>query len=394
MAGKKVLLFDVGVYQASSITDGNSASQTVMVPVASGKVYAYEPNTTTDQTVYSDVSLSTPLAQPFSLDANGRAEVFVSNKIVKFVVKDSTDTTTIRTIDYVDGQRDTFEDNITFNGSVTFGASFGFSDGTVGSPGLQFSSDTNTGIRRIGADNMGIVAGGADKVDIDTTGIEAKVRIETIAGSAASPSLVSASDTDTGPYYPAANQYGISCGGTLVGEFTGTGFVLDQPIKVQDGAVSTPSFTFEGDTNSGLYHTGTADTWRLVAGGAEQAEVTTSGVSFVNGIDPGDTGTFIKTKVIQLGDWDMDATASITVSHGLTASKIRSVTGYVRDDAATTYYPIGQGATNSSTVSDCEVTSFDSTNVTLTRLTSGSFDGTDFNATTFNRGHIVVIYEA
>lgn len=43
--------------------------------------------------------------------------------------------------------------------------------GTVSAPSLTFASDTNTGIYRIGSDNLGIAANGAKVVDVATTGV-------------------------------------------------------------------------------------------------------------------------------------------------------------------------------------------------------------------------------
>jgi microcystin-dependent protein len=43
--------------------------------------------------------------------------------------------------------------------------------GTVSAPGVTFASDTNTGLYRIGADNLGIAANGAKVVDVATTGV-------------------------------------------------------------------------------------------------------------------------------------------------------------------------------------------------------------------------------
>lgn len=43
--------------------------------------------------------------------------------------------------------------------------------GTVSAPGIAFASDTNTGLYRIGADNLGIAANGAKVVDVATTGV-------------------------------------------------------------------------------------------------------------------------------------------------------------------------------------------------------------------------------
>lgn len=57
----------------------------------------------------------------------------------------------------------------TCSARIPFAAGIGVSDGTVSAPGINFSSDTNTGIYRIGADNIGVSLGGAKVIDIGTT---------------------------------------------------------------------------------------------------------------------------------------------------------------------------------------------------------------------------------
>jgi hypothetical protein len=42
-------------------------------------------------------------------------------------------------------------------------------DGSVGTPAINFSADTNTGIRRSAADTFAVVAGGADRLTVNTT---------------------------------------------------------------------------------------------------------------------------------------------------------------------------------------------------------------------------------
>lgn len=46
-----------------------------------------------------------------------------------------------------------------------------FPDGTQAVPGIRFTADENTGLRRTGADSMALVAGGADKARVDTSGL-------------------------------------------------------------------------------------------------------------------------------------------------------------------------------------------------------------------------------
>lgn len=97
----------------------------------------------------------------------------------------------------------------------------------------------------------------------------------------------------------------------------------------------------------------------------------------------------LNTKVIDIGDWDMDANNSVSVAHGLTLSKIRSVSVLIRQDLDVAFYDIyHSGGTVGTGTSGITV---DSTNITINRTLSGFFDSTGFNATSFNRGWITVI---
>lgn len=55
-------------------------------------------------------------------------------------------------------------------GRVTLGNVVSTPDGTVSSPGLSFTSDTNTGLYRPSSDNLGFVTGGSEKLRISDSG--------------------------------------------------------------------------------------------------------------------------------------------------------------------------------------------------------------------------------
>jgi hypothetical protein len=151
--------------------------------------------------------------------------------------------------------------------------------------------------------------------------------------------------------------------------------------------------TAGNDTFADMY-TKINDTFTALKAGAVGDVLTGAGV----GAEP----TYTTPAVVQsytiapinLGDWNMDSTASISVPHGLGADwkKIRSVTVIVRNDADTDYYPLVRIGTAGS--ADGGVTGWDSTNVNMQRVASGSggfFDGnTDFNATGYNRGYMLI----
>jgi microcystin-dependent protein len=54
---------------------------------------------------------------------------------------------------------------------IPFAAGIGMSDGSVGTPAINFTGDTNSGIYVIGPDNIGVAVAGAKVLDIATTGL-------------------------------------------------------------------------------------------------------------------------------------------------------------------------------------------------------------------------------
>lgn len=103
--------------------------------------------------------------------------------------------------------------------------------------------------------------------------------------------------------------------------------------------------------------------------------------------------TALDTKIIDIGDWDMDATIGISVAHGLSATEwktARVIDCIIRNDTDGTYSPLSRG-TNTG-VMDGYVASINSTNVNLSRVTGGNFDNTDYDSTSYNRGWITIKY--
>jgi hypothetical protein len=96
-------------------------------------------------------------------------------------------------------------------------------------------------------------------------------------GTAAAPSIYfKDSGTDTGIYSPGTDQVGISAGGTSRFEVSTTATTSTLPVVHPLGAVGTPSITFTGDLNTGIYSP-TADTIAFVEGGVEAARIDSSG---------------------------------------------------------------------------------------------------------------------
>jgi hypothetical protein len=134
------------------------------------------------------------------------------------------------------------------------------------------ASDTNTGIYFPAADAIGFVEGGVEAMRIDSNG-----RINLLAGSAANPTLnagLNASDTNTGIYFPAADTIGFAEGGVEAMRIDSNG-----TVNFLAGTVSLPAINAglsASDTNTGIYFP-SADTIGFVEGGTEAMRIDSNG---------------------------------------------------------------------------------------------------------------------
>ena len=100
----------------------------------------------------------------------------------------------------------------------------------------------------------------------------------------------------------------------------------------------------------------------------------------------------LRTKVIDIGAWNMDAVANLGFLHGIADfKKILSVTGSIRDDLDSSRYQLGDA--DSGGDMDVWVLDWNITTINLWRRTGGKFDATAFDDTGFSRGKVVIVYE-
>lgn len=105
-------------------------------------------------------------------------------------------------------------------------------------------------------------------------------------------------------------------------------------------------------------------------------------------IDPGGAAESLRTKVIEIGDWNMDTATAISVTHNLTLAKIRNMFATIRNDDDNLYYhfPFDGGSAE-------DWIRADGSSIVLTRKTGGIFDDAVlFNSLVFNRGWVTIVY--
>lgn len=101
-----------------------------------------------------------------------------------------------------------------------------FTDGSASAPSITFENDQNTGIYRSATDTITFTTGGTGRVSINTANLTTYLPIIAPAGTVSLPSYTFNSDTNTGLYSYSADEIGVSCGGTLVSRFYNSGFIM------------------------------------------------------------------------------------------------------------------------------------------------------------------------
>ncbi len=147
---------------------------------------------------------------------------------------------------------------VTKDGQTTITAPFKGANGSVGAPMYSFASDTNTGIYRIGADNIGVSAGGTKVLDITTTGLGL------IDGTVSLPAYTFASDLDSGVYRIGANNIGVGVNGAKVLDISTAGLNVVGVLSA-NGAAFSPLAQGAGLVNGTIAesNTGNAATFAI-----------------------------------------------------------------------------------------------------------------------------------
>lgn len=215
-----------------------------------------------------------------------------------------------------------------------------FLSGTAMAPGIAFLAATNTGLARLALDTMDLVVSGVSQVTLGAASILASSpmslinslntdtlnlapsaaaftndvlsltpsraanqaynainfvanSVQTAAlsgdgrwlvadGTAALPSYSFTGDSDTGIYRSTTNTLALATGGTQRVTLDTTSLASTLPFYAPNGSISAPAYTFSSDTNTGIYGSG-SDAILFTAGGVSQGYFNTSGFTVENG---------------------------------------------------------------------------------------------------------------
>lgn len=100
-------------------------------------------------------------------------------------------------------------------GATTSGGVYRGPVGALGAPTWSFSADTSTGMWRAGASDIAMSGGGTETLRVRTDGLYPRFGVLNPNGAVGSPSYSFDGDTDTGLYRVGANSLGVSTGGTV-----------------------------------------------------------------------------------------------------------------------------------------------------------------------------------
>ncbi len=95
----------------------------------------------------------------------------------------------------------------------------------------------------------------------------------------------------------------------------------------------------------------------------------------------------LKTKVIEIGDWNMDTTTDLVLNHGISdPTKIICVDGLIRNDADSTRYAFFSNTGGN-------MIQIVGSTIRPSIVTGGLFDAGIFVSTSYNRGWLIITYE-
>lgn len=166
------------------------------------------------------------------------------------------------------------------------------SDGSALTPAANFIGDTDTGMYRAATNRLGFATGGSSRLLIDTTFIESSLILGTVDGAVGAPGFYFSSDPNTGIYRIGADNAALVAGATASLQWNATQVFINAQLLLSDGSAGTPAIGFNTQNNTGFYRSATSKISMSVNGTAEDITAESGSFTFTaTGLTTSPTGT-------------------------------------------------------------------------------------------------------
>lgn len=156
-------------------------------------------------------------------------------------------------------------------------------DGTAADPSLAFAITPTTGIFTTGTNDLRITANGSQVAFFSTLGLSFSTGAQLLldSSSAASPGLAAGTDPGTGIFFDATpNTLAFSTNASERLRIANGSITSTVPVRGPSGSATTPSISFSGDIDSGLFTDG--NSVRMSVAGTERVVVEPDGTLSVS----------------------------------------------------------------------------------------------------------------
>ena len=169
---------------------------------------------------------------------------------------------------------------------------------------------------------------------------------------------------------------------------------LSYPFYIQEATATTENGSFADGSSQAVIDIEKAETASSAPVSGQYVTVSAAGEYaiglFANGLIDTENNVRLSTKVIEIGDWDMDANAQLNLTvpgwDFAEYKKIRSMSVIIRDDTDSYYRNLLEAG-------HYIFPNIVSADIRLNRDNAGLFDSTSYDSTSYNRGWVYITYE-
>lgn len=211
-------------------------------------------------------------------------------------------------------------------------------DGSAAAPGVSFTGDTNTGLRRPGTDAVAVVTGGVDRLTVDTSAVTAALPVKAADGSAAAPAVTFATDADTGLFREAENTLAVAAGGVKRVAVDTANAKFSVAVRPPAGTPAAPGLAFAED-DSGFYWQSDGLFYAVTNAGARIAFADAGVYPATNGLlqSGGAANRWSKTWTVDLDASGTASVANLNVTVNATGKGVARCYGLVAAAGTLTY---------------------------------------------------------